>query len=101
VRVRELKKTAIKAVLGCLILASLAAAPYIAAHAGHDCTRDEHCPGCIQLQCALDLLRQLNTALTRTGLGAGILGAPAALAGAPGVRAVPASSVALKVRMNT
>jgi hypothetical protein len=87
--------------LGCLVLAFLAAAPYMAAHAEHDCTGDGDCPGCIQLQCVLDLLRHLNTAVPRTGLRAGILGAAAVSGGVLSLRAVPVSSVALKVRMNT
>jgi hypothetical protein len=87
--------------LGCLILAFLAAAPYIAAHAEHDCTHDEYCSGCVQLRCVLDLLRQLNTAVARIGLCAGVFGAAAASGRIPRVRAVPVSSVTLKVRMNT
>jgi hypothetical protein len=100
VGIQEFKKTAIRAVLGCLILVFLASAPYMAAQAGHDCTHDKHCPGCVQLQCVLDLLRHLNTAVLRTGLWAGIFGFAAAPGRFPILRAVPASSVALKVRMN-
>jgi hypothetical protein len=98
---RELKKAAIRAVLGCLVLCFLAAAPYMAAHAEHDCTGDGHCPGCLELRCALDLLRQLHTAAVRIGPPAGILGAAAASGSIPVTRAVPVSSVSLKVRMNT
>jgi hypothetical protein len=87
--------------LGCVIFVSLAAAPYTALHAEHVCTHDGLCPGCIQLHGALDLLKQLNTAVVRISFTTGSFGIAAASGKIPDFRAVPASSVSLKVRMNT
>jgi hypothetical protein len=88
-------------VLGCIVFASLAAAPYAAIRAGHDCTGDDFCPVCIQLQGVLNLLRHLGAAAARIALAVGFFGSAAASAGLMSARAVPPSSVSLKVRMNT
>jgi hypothetical protein len=86
--------------LGCAVFASLTAVSFLTIHAGHDCTYDDQCPVCMQLRGVLDLLKLLNTVTARLNLAAGVLGAVAAWGDIPNVRAVPASPVALKVRMN-
>jgi hypothetical protein len=96
-----LQKAAIRALLACLALAFLAAAPCILAQAGHDCTCKGHCPVCLEMQWVLDLLRHLDTAVVRGGLWAGIPGLAAVSGGVLSARAAPASSVSLKVRLNT
>jgi hypothetical protein len=85
---------------GCLVCASLTAAPYITIRAGHDCTHDDFCPGCIQLRGVLELLKQLNTVTARIA-PAGLFGTLATPARITTGIPVPVSAVSLKVRMNT
>jgi hypothetical protein len=104
VRIPEPARTVITVNLvffGCLVCASLAAAPYITIRAEHDCTHDDFCSGCIQLRGALDLLKQLNTVAVRTAPAAGAFGTLAAPVRITTGGPVPVSGVSLKVRMNT
>jgi hypothetical protein len=86
-------------VAACVILAALTAAPYIVLHSGHDCSGDGRCAVCMRLQQAADILGQTHTCAFRPLPPAGFFAA--AVAGIRAAFAVPASAVALKVRMNT
>jgi hypothetical protein len=58
-----LNKIGISILLGCIIFASLSVMPFIVAGVEHACSHDDHCPVCIQLECAQGFLKQLNTAV--------------------------------------
>jgi hypothetical protein len=96
----RLDKIGILILLGCIAFASLSAVSFAAASAGHDCTHDDHCPGCIQLECALGLFKQFNTAVLKP-LALDNLGIAVFSEKIFGSSTVPITSVTLKVRINT
>jgi hypothetical protein len=97
---RNLKKAAALfcgALLGTLIFS----AAFIILNVDHDCTRDEYCPLCLQLQAAAGLLKQPGFALARIPGTGGFSGAPAIFPKKCMFCVPPPISISLKIRMNT
>ncbi|KAA6336155.1 hypothetical protein EZS27_015680 [termite gut metagenome] len=59
----DIKRVIFLAFTVCFCLAALFSGSFISAHLDHDCTGNENCPECIQIQGAQNLLEQLKTAL--------------------------------------
>jgi hypothetical protein len=94
-----LKKAAVLfcgAAMGALIFS----AAFIVLSTGHDCTHDEYCPQCLQLQAAAGLLKQPDSVPIRLSGTAGLSGAAVLLKNFI-FSLPPPNSIGLKIRMNT
>lgn len=77
------------------------AAFFIPLQTGHACTHDEHCPVCLQVRGAVNLLKQIESVYPRLGGVIVFSGAPVQYSkfSFPGFAA--STAITLKVRMNT
>jgi hypothetical protein len=100
VKTLGLRKIGISILLGYIIFASLSTMPFVVTGIEHDCTHDEHCPVCIQLQCAQGFLKQYNTVVLQPALN-DTLAAMVFSEGFFEFFPVPTTPVTLKVRINT
>jgi hypothetical protein len=77
------------------------AALFISPLADHNCTYDDCCPGCLQLQEAKQLQKQMESVFVRSAEGAVFSGAPLVFVHFFPSGPAFSSSITLKVRMNT
>lgn len=74
---------------------------FIPLHADHTCTHDEFCPVCLQLRGSLHLLNQLELAYIRLGAAILFFGTAVLFSKFFFSGFAAATSITLKVRMNT
>lgn len=85
------------AVIGALIFS----AAFIVLNVDHNCTHDDYCPQCLQLQAAAGLLKQPDSVPARFPGAAGFSGAAAVRSKNLLFSLPPSNSISLKIRMNT